>query len=218
MANQTLSTTGCVMPSDFNVAAYEAVHQRVSANSHRNQDAWEQYAGAWNGVAYRFLACAESDIAFTTSIRQAGDTPPPLERYLQERELFNFFVTGLASIESLCFGLSAIGSMLAPAKFPMKTLNHLKNIYPKSTATRFASVFSGEPLSATLQHFTATPEFQYLNDIRNSAVVICHARATMLHLGDTEYYDTEEGVRDGTADCCPCAGGRRPRGGLSRLA
>lgn len=68
MANHPLSTIGCEMPPDFNVAAYEAVHSRVNANPSLNQDVWEHYAPAWNAVAYRFLSCAESDAAFTASI------------------------------------------------------------------------------------------------------------------------------------------------------
>ena len=57
----------------------------------------------------------------------------------------------------------------------------------------------------------------YLSLLSNSAVVIGHARATLRPWGDTEDSDPDEGVRAGTADGCPGAGGGRPRGGLSQL-
>jgi hypothetical protein len=163
-----------VLPPDFNVAAYEAVHRRVNDNPSLNQVVWEHYAAAWNGLAYRFLACADNDTAFTTSIRQARGAPRPPERYVQERELFYFFVTGLASIESLCFGLFAIGSMLAPVSFPMKTAKDLTNINPIFTAKKFKQAFLTEQLTNTVNRLITAQEFKDWKDIRN---ILAHRAA-----------------------------------------
>jgi hypothetical protein len=161
------------MPSDFNIAAYDAVYLRMNANSYRTQDTFDPYIGAWKGVAYRFLSCAESDVAFTTSLRERGPAPSSLERYRQERELFYFFVAGLASIENLCFALFAMGSMLDPHIFAMRTDKHLGDISPESTKDKFAKFFRKKGLaltlglSETLKQLTGADEFKEWKKIRN---------------------------------------------------
>src|SRR4051812_46965066 len=95
-----VNTVGLEMPDDFPVDAYNAVHARVSPKREPRPAAWPEWASAWNAVAYRFQSCVEHAAAFTKSIRQHGDAPAPPTRYIQERELFNFFTNGLAAIES----------------------------------------------------------------------------------------------------------------------
>ena len=174
MTSHPLVTTGYPFPPDFAVAEYEAIHQRVSAKSKPNMGAWEQYTGAWNGLAHRFRTCAESDEAFTASIRQAGDAPPPSERYIQERELFSFFVAGLSSVESLCFALFAIGAMLRPNDFPMGTPKELRAISPESTARTFGSLYPGDAFTSALQQLTRSQEFRDWKEIRN---ILAHRAA-----------------------------------------
>ena len=165
--SKKLSTVGIVMPKDFEATAYESVHARINANQNTESDTWQQYAGAWNAVAYRFLSVTESDKMFTKSIKRYGDAPKQPERYYQERELFSFFVNGLATIESLCYGLFAIGSMLNPQEFPTNTAKDLRLISPERTAGQFAKAFQGEGITFALQHLIATQEFRDWKEIRN---------------------------------------------------
>ncbi|NBX03534.1 MAG: hypothetical protein EBR02_05675 [Alphaproteobacteria bacterium] len=55
-----LSTNGLVMPLDFPVADYEAIHSIVEPRTRKAKETYEQFAGAWNAVAYRFLALTEN--------------------------------------------------------------------------------------------------------------------------------------------------------------
>src|SRR5437763_13200806 len=114
-----LITVGLEMPQDFPTDPYNAVHDSINSWPNRPDVPWLEYALAWNAVAYRFQALADHCDTFTASVNRAGGAPSMSERYVQERELFNFFSNGLAAIESFFYGLYAIASMLDPAKFPM---------------------------------------------------------------------------------------------------
>src|SRR4051812_16010084 len=100
-----LTTVGLAAPKDFPFDSYEAVHARVSRQKDYSPAAWSEYAGGWNAVAYRFIACPEHDRSFTQNFRVYGRAPEPPHRYLQERELFGFFVSGQATLESCCYAL-----------------------------------------------------------------------------------------------------------------
>jgi len=174
MADHPLVTTGLIMPKDFATAPYTAVHSRVGSLIDAQPLAWPLYAGAWNAVSYRFQACADHDEAFTASVERAGGSPPSSERYVQERELFNFFVNGLATMESLCFGLFAIGSMLALPDFPIATPKDLRRITPEWTAKAYASAFPGEQITNALGQLIGEQCFIKWNEVRN---VLAHRSA-----------------------------------------
>lgn len=170
MSSPPLSTTELVMPADFAVVPYEAVSKRIESRN-TNDPAWVEYAGAWNAVRYRFHACVTHEEAFTRSIKQAGDAPPQPERYVQERELFNFFVNGLATIESLCYGLYTLGAIVDGASFPMQKPYA---ITPQSTRKKFAARFPGEAVAGALARLVDDPQFIAWNNIRN---VLAHRSA-----------------------------------------
>lgn len=174
MTDQTLVTTGLIMPKDFATAPYTAVHSRAGPLIDAQPHAWPLYAGAWNAVSYRFHACADHDEVFTASVERAGGSPPSSERYVQERELFNFFVNGLATMESLCFGLFAIGFMLALPDFPIATPKDLQRITPESTAKAYASAFPGEKITDALGQLTGDQSFIKWKEVRN---VLAHRSA-----------------------------------------
>ena len=182
MPNRPLSTIGLVMPNDFAAEPYEAIRSRVVAKKEAYPHSWAQYAGAWNAFAYRFLSCADHDRAFIGSIRRFGNSPPQPERYKQERELFGFFVTGLAAIESLCYGLFAIASMLDAQNFPITKPDHMRSINPEKTTKQFAVAFPEEDITAALQQMCTAQDFRDWKEIRN---ILAH-RSTpgrVFHLG-----------------------------------
>jgi len=182
VANQRLSTIGLVMPKDFDVTRYEAIHFRAVARKEVHPDSYSQLSGAWNAVAYRFLSCMDHDLVFTESIQRAGDAPPQPERYIQERELFCFFVTGLAVIESFCYGLFALASMVDSKKFRIATSEDLRSITPKKTAGQFADAFPKESITVALKK-TITHDVVYREwgKIRN---ILAHRAALgrIIHL------------------------------------
>jgi hypothetical protein len=164
---KTIQTVGLEMPDDFPADAYEAVHRTVCARPAKSPATWREYAGAWNAVAYRFKSLADHDEAFTASIRRVSSTPLPSDRHIQERELFNFFTNGLATIESFCYGLFGIASMMDSANFPMVTFDDKKKVTPRKTAEKFATHFKGEGITAVLQRVVADPDFERWEGLRN---------------------------------------------------
>ncbi len=166
MPTPPVSTMFLEMPNDFEHGFYNAVHSRIGPLHERYQPQWIEYVDAWCAVAYRFRACAEYDEAFTQSI-QTDDAPPQPERYYQERDLFGFFVTGLSVIESTCYGLYAIASMLDDVYFPIKKAGHKKAISPESTANRFRTTFPTEDLSRALNRMVNSQEYEDWKEVRN---------------------------------------------------
>lgn len=66
------------MPPDFPSEVHDDVNDTVSAALGDTNDvsSWAEFAGGWNGVAFRFCECAKHADAFTVSIQEHGDSPP----------------------------------------------------------------------------------------------------------------------------------------------
>jgi hypothetical protein len=143
---------------------------------------------AWGGLQYRFTACAEHDDAFTLSVEIMGGSPPPLYRYRQERDLFEFFETGFSVLETMCFGIHAIGSILDSTNFPMTTEEDLRKINVKKTAKRFMKHYSAEPLSASLTALREAKEYEEWCKVR---AILTHQR----HPGRTHNLVVGQSVR-----------------------
>jgi hypothetical protein len=160
-----MSTMG--IPQDFPLRPYNNIRNRLGGERDKHPDSWSEFASAMNAVEYRFHSCAEHDEAFAESIRRAGNSPPAPERYAQERELFCFFVTGMSAIESFCYGLFAIGSMLDAQAFPFVTTEDKRNITPEKTADKFRTTFSGENITSILKRLTESQDYQRWRTMRN---------------------------------------------------
>ncbi len=63
-------------------------------------------------------SCAGYDEAFTASVHREGSQR---ETFIQERELFDFFVTDCSAIVSLFYALFSTGAMLNRKRFPIAT-------------------------------------------------------------------------------------------------
>ena len=167
---------GLEVPDDFSAGSYEAIHTRLTGGEYVSGEyvslventvedhIWSQYSGAWNALAYRFRSCAEHDEAFAASIRREASQT---ETYIQERELFGFFVTGWSAIESLFYALYAIGAMLNRQRFPIIRPEDMRAINPKNTASKFNKAFKSDPLTEVLRHTTSRQEYKDWKEIRN---------------------------------------------------
>lgn len=164
---QSVSTVGVRLPPDFPAGPYQRISNRLSGKKDTHFGSWSEFACAWNAVAYRFLSCTEYDAAFTKSVKRFTNSPPHDEWYRQQRDLFGFFVTGVSVIESLCYGLFAVGSILTAQNFPFATSNDRKYVYPETTADKFGKVFPSEGITATLKRMIDTKDYQDLKGMRN---------------------------------------------------
>ena len=164
ISQPNLSAIGLPAPLDFAVAPYEAIHGRVSSKKDSHPDPWTHCAGAWNAVAYRFISCAEHDEAFTASVGAHGNSPPQPQRYMQEKDLFGFFVTGFASLDSFCYGAYAFAAMVRPLDF---NLADPRLINRERTEDKFSTSFPTEALTRALAALKEDPDFKKWKDIRN---------------------------------------------------
>lgn len=172
-SQKRLSTNGLVMPSDFPVGPYEAVHARLPKD-HSETTYYREYAGAWNAVAHRFLAAGQYSDDFTDSITKTAGSASVEARHYQEKSLFGFFTNGLSAIEATFYGLFAMGGFLNSGFFPMTTPEDQQNVTPRNTFTAYGKAFPGDPLLTILETALKDAAYQELKQIRN---VLAHRTA-----------------------------------------
>jgi hypothetical protein len=154
------------VPEDFPVQLYLDIHRRVVAFKQPNSDERAEFFYAWTAVAYRYKACADHDAAYSDSIRRVGNTANFPDRYIQDQELFNFFVTGLSTIDCLYYGCYALGSMLDPSHFPFSRAEDKRRVNTSRTSDAFQQAFGGR-IATTLQSILNSPEYDEWKTVRN---------------------------------------------------
>jgi hypothetical protein len=158
---------GLVMPSFFPDGVFEAVKDRIFSKVPDTWPGWRQLACSHNGVRYRLRACADYSEEFTQSVQRFGDWPPAEKRYQQERQLFGFFVSGSAALDSFCFFIYFAAAYLQPGHFPTRLPRDIRNISCKNTPPLFARVFSGEDITVALNALLAEQKFDDWGACRN---------------------------------------------------
>jgi hypothetical protein len=166
--------TGLLLPSPFPDDVFEAVKERIFSKVPSASQTWEQLAGSHNGVRYRLRACADYSEEFTQSVQRFGDSPPADKRYRQERQLFGFFVSGYAALDSFCFFIYFAAVHVQPGHFPTQLPGHIKSIGCKSTPAAFARAFPGEDISAALDALINHSTFKDWDGYRN---ILAHRAA-----------------------------------------
>jgi len=162
------------MPVDFPLAAYEAVHLKVAPHRAASEQIYNQFAGGWNAITYRYNAFAEYDDHFSESIGTYGAAPPAEERYRQERDLFGFFSSGFSTFEAFFYAAFAAGAFLQPGKFPIGRPEDQRNISAGTTLRAYRTAFPAAPLITALDATVQDPAYRELRDIRN---VLSHRSA-----------------------------------------
>jgi len=165
-SNKTISTIGLEMPADFPSEPYEAINARLVKMKDPFPESWSQFTGGWRAVAIRFLSCIEHDKNFTLSVKKFTNAPQQPGRYIQERELFGFFVTGLSTIESLCYSLYAIASILDQNNFPI-TERELRNVYPETVCLKFYDYYNNENITNELKKLINSQNYKEWKNIKN---------------------------------------------------
>jgi hypothetical protein len=81
--------------------------------------------------------------------------------------LFNFFVAGLAAIESFSYGLCWVAWEAHPKRVSLAALQQKKGVSPESTRDRFKAHFPGASVTRTLPVVIGSHEYREWSDIRN---------------------------------------------------
>lgn len=160
------------MPVDFPTDHYNAVYDRTLAQVSASATVHDQFAGAWNAIAYRFLAMTDEERTFASLV--ANTAPEPSIRYQQERSLFGFFSNGFSVFESAFYAVFALGTILSPAHFPIATAKDQQRISPQSASAAFAKAFPTDPLNAAMSALLTDRHFIEWREIRN---VLTHRAA-----------------------------------------
>ena len=100
-------------PHDFPTSELDAVHAHLTdtGDDRPQTQEWAQWAGAWNGMSYRFLALDEHAAALSSSLDDAIAPPMP-ERSRHARRLFSFFAEGHSCLECFYYGFYFVGAMI----------------------------------------------------------------------------------------------------------
>lgn len=180
MKGQKLETLDINIPGNFPSNSYDAICRRMGKKRDEFPEATMQFKGGWNAVAYRFLSCSEYNENFTLSVKKVGHGPPQPDRYIQEKELFNFFVTGVSVIESFCFALFAISSIIDKEIFPIHTEGDLKYIRPERTLKRLmdSEFFKNKTITITLKGIIESQDYKVWKEARN---ILAHRVAPLRH-------------------------------------
>ena len=131
------------VPEDFPAGELGAVYEHVGDTGDRTQTVeWGEWAGACNGIAYRFLALDEHAISLSESLDEAVAPPMP-ERCRQERLLFSFFSEGLSCLECSYYGFYFVGAMVDEGSF--NPMADRRAITPSFVTKRYEARFHNEP-------------------------------------------------------------------------
>lgn len=164
--SRRLENIGVEAPPDFPFVPYSEIFLAVRTRS-SEQPLWDEFGGAWNAAAYRFLAVVHYADAFRESLATHGTTPAPPIRSEQERVLFGFFTNAVSCIEATYYGLFAVGAYLAPTAFRLETADDKRNVTPSATHKTYAQVFAAQPIVEELRVVLEDKAFGYLRDTRN---------------------------------------------------
>ena len=167
------------LPADFDLDRHDNIQIFVKTKKDMFPPSWEQFRPAWRAVPLRLLWATEHHVTFTESINRAGSAPPWPDRYIQDRESFAFFVSGLSAIEVSCYAIYAVGSIVSPLHFPILLRQDLRRISPESTNDRLKSAFPNELLSSSVHSVITDALFKEWKQIRNSLIHHCAPARTI---------------------------------------
>ena len=134
------------------------------------------------------MALCDDGAAFTAAIA-ATDAASIERRYQQERSLFAMFSNGFSAFESYFYGMFAIGAILQPGSFPLKTEKDQQNVSPTSTNRAYERAFPADPILTDFRKIFDAAEYREWREIRN---ILTHRAAP----GRTIYVsiDTDEDI------------------------
>lgn len=176
---------------NFPFDKYEAIYSILSSKYTQN-NVYEHFSGAWNALSYRYKATTDHGKDFIELLNLHGTTPPPEERYLQEKALFDHFSSCFSIFESICYGFFALGSIIDPIKFAINNPEDQRKISPEKTEEMFRKVFPSEEITKALTKLISDTGYK---EIRNTRNILTHrispGRKVYVNIGKEESPQTE---------------------------
>ena len=162
------------LPAPFPEDLFEAVKTRVSGAMLSSSPEQDHLGHAHIAVRYRLRACADYSEEFTRSIQTFKNGVAGVERYQQDRQLFGFFLSGYAVLDSFSFFMHFTAAHLKPRQFRTQLPGHIKNIDFKRISGGFLTAFANEAITTELKRVAADPMLEDWGIIRN---ILAHRAA-----------------------------------------
>jgi hypothetical protein len=179
-STKPLAVNGLVPPQDFPAADFEAIYTKMTPRS--SHSAHTRFVSAWSAVSYRYMAVSEYDGWFTASIVSAGPGPGQPIRYEQERDLFNFFSTGVSVFDAFCFGAFAIGAHTGSIDFKLAGDSDERRVDWKRLVSAYTKSFVNDPIISVLISIDTDKALGEIRDARN---ILMHRAVPPRQIGIT---------------------------------
>lgn len=155
------------LPAEFPLTECEAFCRAVRSRVDTKSDAWREFGGASNLVAWRFRACVE----YREQYLQSWRTRPMAgfeELYARERAFVAMFVSGVSAIESTVYACYAAGSHPAVIGLPFDEKIRRSRSGPAHFKNALEGLQSGALMVATLETMLASDEWRIWKSYRNT--------------------------------------------------
>jgi hypothetical protein len=160
------------LPHDFPATTYERLNGLVLAydatvphDPNQLTELYLQYGMAHNAIVWRFRSVVDTDDTYRSAYSMPDVGGDIEKRYLQERELFEFFAAFVSTIEVLCYCAHAIGSMADQVEFPLATDDEKRAVTPRLTRDRFAQNYAADGITHALVNMVNN--YDVANKMRN---------------------------------------------------
>jgi hypothetical protein len=164
-----LAIHGLVPSPDFPAADFEAIYTKINPRS--SHSAHIHFVGAWSAISYRYRAVTEYEAQFTASIVRDGPGPGQPIRYEQERDLFNFFSSGVSVFDAFCFGAFSIGAHTGSTDFQLVTERDQRKVNWKRLIDAYTKSFANDPITPLLNSIDTDGA---LNALRVARSILMH--------------------------------------------
>lgn len=154
-------------PPNFPKELHERTSQPLQEKFGASDPVFGQFSGAWEAIKVRYASMCEFDDRFTLSMQRFGAAPASDERYAQERDLFSFASASYSMFDAYHYGLYAIGGMLRPQYFLLRSESDEANVRFETTRKIYAKAFGNDPILDSFQNFSTNQEQKDLSKLRN---------------------------------------------------
>ena len=134
------------MPDAYPTEQAERVYRWLLEQLPEKSDASFLMGQGFTGAAYRYRSAESGGIKFEAAIETDGYAPSFEKRFKQEELLFNFFVSGIACIDSFAFATHMMATHFAPEKF---SIDHrsLRGVNVAALSKNLNAEWSDKPLA-----------------------------------------------------------------------
>lgn len=154
---------GIEMPEEFNCKIYNEVFITVHSLFNPQEplpQTWIGFSSGWNAISFRYKSMSYHDEMFRRYLNEGGFEG----RYLEERELFNFFVNGLSSLETFFYAIYNLGKFIDAGIFN----DSVRQINPERTLQKFQLKFPDFSIEKFLSGLLDDGNYKELKEVRNA--------------------------------------------------